>query len=96
MGATGAKELAQPEPDFFIVGSKSYGRAPTFLALTGYEQVRSVVAHLVGDREAAGRRELVLPGTGVCGGAGEFDSGARSCCAPPVLQVGTRPVAVDA
>src|SRR5690606_21932034 len=33
--ATGAIELAHPESDFYIVGAKSYGRAPTFLALTG-------------------------------------------------------------
>ena len=52
---------------------KSYGRAPTFLALTGYEQVRSVAAAIAGDREAAERVELVLPETGVCGGAGLFE-----------------------
>lgn len=86
VSATGARELVQPEKDLFIVGAKSYGRAPTFLALTGYEQVRSVVAHLAGDHEAAARRELSLPDTGVCGGAGDFDGG--SCCAPPVLQLG--------
>lgn len=83
VGATGARELAQPEPGFFIVGAKSYGRAPTFLALTGYEQVRSVVAHLVGDHEAASRNELVLPSTGVCGGSGDFDGTADGCCAAP-------------
>nr|MBS1899980.1 NAD(P)-binding domain-containing protein [Actinomycetota bacterium] len=94
VGATGARELAQPEPGFFIVGAKSYGRAPTFLALTGYEQVRSVVAHLVGDHEAASRNELVLPSTGVCGGSGDFDGTADGCCAAPVLQIGARPVAV--
>ncbi|MGW9159011.1 FAD-dependent oxidoreductase [Microbacterium sp. NPDC055665] len=95
VGATGARELAQPEPGFFIVGAKSYGRAPTFLALTGYEQVRSVAAHLVGDHEAAGRNELTLPDTGVCGGAGGFDDTAGSCCAAPsVLQIGARPVTV--
>lgn len=95
VGATGARELAQPEPGFFIVGAKSYGRAPTFLALTGYEQVRSVAAHLVGDHEAAGRNELSLPDTGVCGGAGGFDDSAGSCCAAPAtLQIGARPVAV--
>jgi hypothetical protein len=38
------RELAQPEPGLFLVGMKSYGRAPSFLAMTGYEQVRSVVA----------------------------------------------------
>ncbi|PRB63447.1 FAD-dependent oxidoreductase [Microbacterium sp. MYb45] len=95
VGATGARELAQPEPGFFMVGAKSYGRAPTFLALTGYEQVRSVAAHLVGDHEAAGRNELSLPDTGVCGGAGGFDDSAGSCCAAPAtLQIGARPVAV--
>ena len=95
VSATGARELAQPEQGFFIVGVKSYGRAPTFLALTGYEQVRSVVAHLAGDHEAAARNELVLPDTGVCGGSGEFDDNAGSCCAAPsVLQIGRRPVAV--
>lgn len=85
--ATGAADLAHPEPNFFIVGAKSYGRAPTFLALTGYEQVRSVVAEIAGDREAAARVDLVLPDTGVCGGAGDFDAPAGSqlsgaCCAP--------------
>ncbi|MEV1295418.1 NAD(P)-binding domain-containing protein [Pseudonocardia sp. NPDC049635] len=85
----GARELAQPEPGVFVVGMKSYGRAPTFLAMTGYEQVRSVAAALAGDHEAAERVELVLPDTGVCGGAGLFDdptaaSGAAEggCCGP--------------
>jgi hypothetical protein len=62
----GAKQLAHPEPGFFIVGSKSYGRAPTFLMATGYEQVRSVVAEIAGDHEAASDVRLVLPETGVC------------------------------
>jgi len=96
VGATGARELAQPEQGFFIVGAKSYGRAPTFLALTGFEQVRSVAAHLVGDHEAAGRSELVLPDTGVCGGSGDFDDNAGSCCAAPsTIQIGARPVTVS-
>lgn len=95
VGATGARELVQPERGFFIVGAKSYGRAPTFLARTGFEQVRSVAAHLAGDREAADRRELRLPDTGVCGGAGDFDDNAGSCCAAPsTLQIGARPVVV--
>ncbi len=62
----GAAELSHPETDFFVVGMKSYGRAPTFLLLTGYEQVRSVVCSLVGDEEGARNVELVLPETGVC------------------------------
>ena len=69
----GAVELAQPEPGVYLVGMKSYGRAPTFLALTGYEQVRSVAAAIAGDREAAERVELVLPETGVCSGGGLID-----------------------
>ncbi len=93
--ATGAADLAHPEPGLFIVGAKSYGRAPTFLALTGYEQVRSVVAELAGDREAARRVELELPNTGVCGGSGVFDEEANdtgSCCAPAprLVQLGAR------
>jgi hypothetical protein len=62
----GEKELRQPEKDFYIVGVKSYGRAPTFLLATGYEQVRSVVAGLVGDWQAAEEVHLELPETGVC------------------------------
>jgi flavin-dependent dehydrogenase len=62
----GAGELAQPEPGFYFAGMKSYGRAPTFLMRTGYEQVRSIVAHIAGDHAAAERVELVLPETGGC------------------------------
>jgi thioredoxin reductase len=64
--AHGELELRQKEKDFYIVGMKSYGRAPTFLMATGYEQVRSVIAALVGDWVAAQRVELDLPETGVC------------------------------
>ncbi|HMH94108.1 MAG TPA: FAD-dependent oxidoreductase [Streptosporangiaceae bacterium] len=97
VAATGAADLAHPEPDLYLVGMKSYGRAPTFLAMTGYEQVRSVVAELAGDHEAAARIELHLPDTGVCAGAGLFDdpdgASAGGCCAaPPVLaQIGAPP-----
>jgi thioredoxin reductase len=62
----GARELAQPDAGFYIAGMKSYGRAPTFLMMTGYEQVRSIIADIAGDAEAAERVELVLPETGVC------------------------------
>ena len=60
----GAVELAQAKPDLCLVGMRSYGRTRTFVALTGYEQVRSVVAAIAGDRVAAERVELVLPETG--------------------------------
>jgi glycine/D-amino acid oxidase-like deaminating enzyme len=78
----GAGELAQPESGFYFAGMKSYGRAPTFLMLTGYEQVRSIAAHIAGDREAAERVELVLPETGVCtrSPAGQA---ADQCCGGP-------------
>ena len=76
----GARELAHPEKDFYIVGMKSYGRAPTFLLATGYEQARSVVAMLAGDVAAAERVELVLPETGVCS---TDVSGAGGCCGGP-------------
>ncbi|WP_163509064.1 FAD-dependent oxidoreductase [Fodinicola acaciae] len=80
----GVKELAHPEPGMYVVGMKSYGRAPTFLALTGYEQVRSVAAAIAGDADAAGRVELTLPETGVCGGSGLFDGPAAATCCGPV------------
>ncbi|WP_193103563.1 FAD-dependent oxidoreductase [Brachybacterium sp. FME24] len=97
----GAKELTQPETGLYIVGMKSYGRAPSFLAQTGYEQVRSVVADIAGDREAAERVELSLPETGVCGGSGLFDEPESSaapeegCCGAPAtaqpLTIGALP-----
>ncbi|WEZ83400.1 NAD(P)-binding domain-containing protein [Rhizobium sp. 32-5/1] len=81
----GIAELTQPEPGFYIVGSKSYGRAPTFLMLTGYEQVRSVVAELAGDHQAARDVRLVLPETGVCSTSVASISGvsAGGCCGGP-------------
>ncbi len=79
----GVDELSHPEPGFYIVGMKSYGRAPTFLLLTGYEQARSVVAGLAGDWEAARRVELELPETGVCSGPVAAGGGVASgCCGP--------------
>ncbi|AGK75460.1 Secreted protein [Streptomyces microflavus DSM 40593] len=99
----GHRELSHPEAGIYLVGMKSYGRAPTFLAMTGYEQVRSVAAALAGDLEAADRTELTLPETGVCGGAGLFDdpapSDAEGSCATPgpaLVQLGTgRPTAAE-
>jgi hypothetical protein len=85
----GARELAQPEPGFYLAGMKSYGRAPTFLMMTGYEQVRSIVAEIAGDHEAAAKVELVLPETGVCSGptptvALTETEAAAGCCGGPV------------
>ena len=65
--------------------------------LTGYEQVRSVVAALTGDLEAARRVELTLPETGVCSSSpaeGEATScRAPSCCESTATVV---PVAIGA
>lgn len=77
----GMDQLTHPEPDFFIVGMKSYGRAPTFLMATGYEQVRSVVAALAGDHVAARQVHLALPETGVCGVSRAAP--AAACCGGP-------------
>lgn len=81
----GYRDLAHPEEGFYIVGMKSYGRAPTFLITTGNEQVRSVVAALAGDRAAAEEVQLVLPETGVCSvnGAGQDTGAASGCCGTP-------------
>jgi thioredoxin reductase len=82
----GHRELSHPEPGFYTVGVKSYGRAPTFLLLTGYEQVRSVVAAIAGDLVAADDMRLVLPETGVCStSSAEFEIAAPgpSCGAAP-------------
>ncbi|TXN31904.1 NAD(P)-binding domain-containing protein [Lacisediminihabitans profunda] len=73
----GFAELQHPEPNFFIAGMKSYGRAPTFLLATGYEQVRSIVAWLDGDFAGASAVKLVLPATGVCSTG---DASSQSCC----------------
>lgn len=78
----GETELRQPEQGFYIVGAKSYGRAPTFLMATGYEQVRSVVAALVGDWQAAKDVQLELPETGVCK-ANVPEVKQMSCCGTP-------------
>lgn len=81
----GEYELRQPEPNFYVVGVKSYGRAPTFLMATGYEQVRSIAAWLDGDEEDARRVALDLPETGVCSAV----SGPGTAC----CSVATEPTA---
>ncbi|GAB3257329.1 NAD(P)/FAD-dependent oxidoreductase [Chitinimonas naiadis] len=84
----GHRELAHPEPGFYIVGSKSYGRAPTFLMATGYEQVRSIAAALAGDLVAADDVQLELPETGVCNASFSNAKSSGSCCGTaPVAQI---------
>lgn len=87
----GADDLAHPEPGYYAIGVKSYGRAPTFLLATGYEQARSVVAALAGDWAAARDVQLDLPETGVCNSnpvLGADGTGADSggdCCGTPAV-----------
>jgi hypothetical protein len=84
----GHRETSHPEAGFYTIGIKSYGRAPTFLLLTGYEQARSVAAALAGDLAAADDVRLVLPNTGVCAtgleeagcGSGTAPAPADTCC----------------
>ena len=87
----GHRELSHPEPGFYTVGIKSYGRAPTFLLLTGYEQVRSIAAAIAGDLAAADDVRLVLPETGVCSTRPVIVTNASAgCCGGPA------PAKVDA
>lgn len=48
----GVEALKTPEPDFFILGAKSYGRHGSFLLQTGYAQVGAVLPLLAGQRVA--------------------------------------------
>ena len=95
----GARELAQPEPGFYFAGMKSYGRAPTFLMMTGYEQVRSIAAEIAGDHDAAARVELVLPETGVCSGppseSQSVDAAEAGCCGGPAPEPASGCCVVD-
>lgn len=77
----GHRETSHPEPGFYTIGVKSYGRAPTFLLLTGYEQARSVAAAIAGDLVAADNVHLVLPETGICSTDNAAD--AAGCCGGP-------------
>jgi thioredoxin reductase len=94
----GVDELAHPEPGYYAIGSKSYGRAPTFLLATGYEQARSVVAALAGDWQAARDVQLDLPETGVCNSnfpvdADRLDSPTDDggCCGSPATATVAEP-----
>lgn len=90
----GEKELRHPDKDFYIAGSKSYGRAPTFLMATGYEQVRSIAAAISGDIESASKVELDLPETGVC----NTEPGSACCgvsAEPPGIKTKKNALAVS-
>ncbi|WP_119302614.1 NAD(P)-binding protein [Dongia deserti] len=82
----GHRETGHPEPGFYTIGVKSYGRAPTFLLLTGYEQARSVAAALAGDMEAADAVHLTLPETGICE-TDPIEDGAGCCGGPAPVEI---------
>jgi hypothetical protein len=46
--AQGANALKNPEPNFFILGCKSFGRNSNFLLRTGFEQLRDVFTLITG------------------------------------------------
>ncbi|HEY0586344.1 MAG TPA: flavoprotein, partial [Pseudoduganella sp.] len=94
----GHRELAHPEPGYYAVGAKSYGRAPNFLMATGYEQVRSVAASLVGDTAAADDVQLDLPETGVCNTRFAYEVEAAEepgCCGGPATDATSACCALD-
>ena len=87
-----------PERGYYALGAKSYGRAPNFLMMTGYEQARSVVAALAGDFAAADRVELELPETGVCATdlVSDADAAAAAgCCGGPPKEAAAACCALD-
>jgi len=45
----GPDTLLNPEPGFFVVGAKSYGRNSSFLMRVGFEQIRDVFRVITGD-----------------------------------------------
>jgi hypothetical protein len=49
VAATGPESLRHPEPGFFVLGAKSFGRSSQFLLRAGFEQVRDVFTLLTGD-----------------------------------------------
>ena len=90
----GVDELTHPEPGYYAIGVKSYGRAPTFLLATGYEQARSVVAAVAGDWEAARDVRLDLPETGVCNSDAPAGLGPATGIAGGLLTAPVQPISL--
>ena len=51
--AHGTESLRNPEPDFFVLGAKSYGRNPQFLLSIGHQQVRDAFQLMGSERGTA-------------------------------------------
>jgi hypothetical protein len=49
--SAGVASLQNPEPNLYLLGSKSYARNPNFLFSVGLEQIRELFT-LIGDRAA--------------------------------------------
>ncbi|MCH8872432.1 NAD(P)-binding domain-containing protein [candidate division KSB1 bacterium] len=49
--SAGADTLKNPEPNFFIIGNKSYGRNPTFLIRMGLSQIVEIFSLISGDEK---------------------------------------------
>lgn len=47
----GAEVLKNPEPNFYILGAKSYGRNSLFLLRTGFQQIRDVFRLVTGKKD---------------------------------------------
>lgn len=54
--STGPETLRSPEPNFYIVGMKSYGRGSAFLLRIGYDQVDGIVSLLETERNFRARK----------------------------------------
>jgi thioredoxin reductase len=91
----GHRELQHPEPGYYAIGAKAYGRAPNFLMATGYEQARSIVAALAGDLAAADDVQLELPQTGVCSTDLVTEETSAACCGGPAQEDVTACCALD-
>eukprot|EP00966_Prymnesium_polylepis_P152095 3513304-Prymnesium_polylepis.1 len=51
--APGPELLTTPEPRFYVLGSKSYGRSSSFLLMLGHKQVEMVVQMLTEELPAS-------------------------------------------
>jgi hypothetical protein len=65
---TGPQALLNPEPDFYILGAKSYGRNSRFLIATGLKQIRDLFT-IIGDREDLDLYTSMAKGLNTSGGA---------------------------
>jgi len=65
----GVDALRTPEPQFFILGSKAYGRNSTFLLRVGWEQVDQVMPALAQELEVLGDEGAGAPDAAALAGA---------------------------